>query len=65
VDLLVVVASGDGERIAVVRRDGCGPLVMVISGRGVSVQRAGVVVREKRVHVVGHVVGRQRLVSAR
>jgi len=53
VDLLVIVAGGDGERIAVIRRGGrgrggsCGPVVMVVPGRGVSVQRADVMVREE------------------
>lgn len=71
VDLRVIVPGGDGERIAVVRYSGrgrgrgCGPVMVVVPGRGVSVQRAGVVMREKRVHVVGHVVGHQRLVPAR
>lgn len=69
--LLVIVARGDGERVAVIRRSGRrggrrrGPVVMVVPGRGVSVQRARVVVREERVHVIRHVVGHQRLVPAR
>lgn len=69
--LLVIVAGGHRERVAVVRgRDrGRGgrrrPVVMVVPCRGVRVQRADVVVREKRVHVVGHVVGHQRFVAAR
>lgn len=69
--LLVIVAGGDGERVAVVRRRSRGrrgrrsPVVMVVPGRRMRVQRAGVVVREERVHVVGHVVGGQRLVPAR
>lgn len=71
VDLRMIVPGGDGERVAVVRHSGrgrgrsCGPVVVIVPGRGVSVQRAGVVVREERVHVVGHVVGHQRLVAAR
>jgi len=63
VDLLVIVAGGDGKRIAVIRRRGsrrgrcCRPVMMVIPGCGVSVQRADVVMSEERVHVVSHVVG--------
>jgi len=71
VDLLVIVACGDGERVAVIRSRGSGrgrrrrPVMMVVPGRGVSVQRADVVMGEERVHVVRHVVGHQRLVPAR
>jgi len=71
VDLLMIVAGGNGERIAVIRRRGsgcgrrCSPVMMVVSGCGVSVQRADVVMSEERVHVIRHVVGHQRLVPAR
>jgi len=71
VDLLVIVAGGDGERVAVIRRRGSGrgrrrrPVMMVVPGSGVSVQRADVVMGEERVHVVRHVVGHQWLVPAR
>jgi len=58
VDLLVIVASGDGERVAVIRRRSSGrgrrrrSVMMVVPGSGVSVQRADVVMGEERVHVV-------------
>lgn len=71
VDLLVIVAGGDGERFAVIRRCCSGrgrrrrSVMMVVPGRGVSVQCAYVVMGEERVHVVRHVVGHQRLVPAR
>lgn len=70
VDLLMIVPGGDGERVAMIRRGGrgrgsrCGPVVVIVPGRGVCVQRADVMVREERVHVVCHVVGHQWLVPA-
>lgn len=68
VDLLMIVSGGDGERVTVIRRGGrgcssrCSPVVVIVPGCGVCVQRADVMVRKERVHVVGHVVGHQRLI---